>query len=406
MRRYRQFDTIRGIAILYVVFAHTSIYNYEGIRTLGQSTLPLHLIVMGVIALWGGVFALTSLIVNTAATASRLKASTGAKPIVYTGVAGLLYLTAISTLHILFFGRWDIYTSKLDSLPMVAQLIRGEEITLHLERLLSLGSGITMIGFNLIVLSAVLLWLYRKNKLSDVADNYIFLGGIGCSLLILASLRIALYPTWAEAQQDTDWIITLMLNPFVSGPYPIISYLAYGFIGAMLGLMLHHKRLAYLVQIITPVSGVLLLISLSIAVTLQPNLLGVSWFWYAKFLAETAFFVLAFSLIITRILRTNNTQKHSSNILSTALFAASRISLTIYLLETLTSELLRSIWLTINPAWSHSLAASIGLGAINMALWAAIAILWSKINYRYSFEYFWTILFAKLGKESSKLHPR
>ncbi|MFA5084716.1 MAG: hypothetical protein WC475_05080, partial [Candidatus Paceibacterota bacterium] len=81
----------------------------------------------------------------------------------------------------------------------------------------------------------------------------------------------------------------------------------------------------------------------------------------------------------------------------------SRVSLTVYLLETLVSEILRKISSAIIPSWNQTINGCLIFGAINVFVWIAILFFWQKKDFKYSLEYYWVKLFKKMGKNSTKL---
>ncbi|HOG53017.1 MAG TPA: hypothetical protein PLT03_04000, partial [Bacillota bacterium] len=121
-------------------------------------------------------------------------------------------------------------------------------------------------------------------------------------------------------------------------------------------------------------------------------------FWYFKTNFELGAFILMllFALLILgrglRLARGFNLLKWFS-----------RASLTIYMLETTTSELLRMIGLKVFPGWNETINGCLLFGAANIALWAFLLALWQKADFKYGIEYFWVLLFRRLGKPSTKL---
>lgn len=407
MKRISQLDYLRGFAILYVVLAHTTIYTYadfNGLLTSGD--LTPHLVILGIVALWGGLFALLSSLTNTLSILSNTNKEGAMRAFFSVVAVGLLYLIGIGLAHSLLLGRWEFAGSGETHYPLVIQMLRGQDILLSVDAL-RLGSGITMIGFNLIVLGLVLGWLYTKNKIDDTSINYTFFAVIGVCLLALSSLRVLMLDPWLGSIQTGDTWLQLFLSPIMQGPYPIAVYLSYGFLGVLLGMCLHHKKIDYLKKIIIPISLVFTILGVTVMTQLQPAFLSISWEWYVKFITETSFFVLVLSLVITRLIRTENRTynktKELPSLPKTILIKTSKISLTIYIFETLIAELLRLPLLAAFPDFENNLLATFGMGVVHVLLWVMIATLWSRVNYKYSVEYC-IIQFVKyFGKSSNRL---
>jgi hypothetical protein len=402
--RYRTLDVIRGFSILYVIFIHGAIYNYSRINDLDFAQLPVLLLVAGAVGLWGGVFVVYSLIVNTISSLRRSsKKRLEFKAFGYLALAGLLYILVVGSIQTLLLGRWSLGVNP--DITVVAEIIRGQPIDIHLEKLLT-GSGIKMIGINLLVVPLIMYAAFRKTGLRDESQNYLFFGTIGLLLLLTSFTRLFLYSDWVQALAEGNWVTGFIGSLFVADPYPGIAYLSYGFFGVALGMMLYYKRKDYLRRYMAPLGATLLLLG-GIGMTTQPpDLFGASWFWYFKVIAEAGFFVAGFALVMLRMLgkqERRNAASLTSRLWGEPLAAVSRISLTAYLLETLTSELLRHVWFWFNPSWTGSIQVCLMFGFTNMAIWVAIALLWRRWNFRWSIEDLWVRGFASIGKQSTKL---
>src|SRR5574337_893415 len=106
MKRVYSLDILRGIAIGYLVFVHGALYNYSQIDSVDISRIPWPLIIVGILGLWGGVFMVYSLVVN-----SRMLLKRGGDkamnlrlvlPLIF---GGLAYIFIVGTLQTLIFGR-------------------------------------------------------------------------------------------------------------------------------------------------------------------------------------------------------------------------------------------------------------------------------------------------------------
>ena len=64
-RRFGSLDVLRGAAVMFILFFHTSIFNYANIHKIDFSDPPLLIIILSFMALWGGIFVMYSAIVNT-----------------------------------------------------------------------------------------------------------------------------------------------------------------------------------------------------------------------------------------------------------------------------------------------------------------------------------------------------
>ena len=122
-------------------------------------------------------------------------------------------------------------------------------------------------------------------------------------------------------------------------------------------------------------------------------------FWFFKTQFELGIFLLMLAFFLLA-----SGKKKSSRPVMPLIQWFSRVSLTIYLLETLVSELLGKAGHLIYPGWNRTINGCLLFGALNVVLWALILFFWRKIDFRYSLEYFWVRAFRKFGKESGKLN--
>jgi hypothetical protein len=121
-------------------------------------------------------------------------------------------------------------------------------------------------------------------------------------------------------------------------------------------------------------------------------------FWFFKTQLELGIFLL---LLTVFLMASGKVQRKSSRFPLILWF--SRLSLTIYLVEALVSELFGRAGSLIVPGWNQTINGCLLFGAFNVALRAMILFFWRKTGFRYSLEYFWVMLFRKFGKESGKL---
>ena len=401
--RYRALDLIRGISIMYVVFIHASIYNYAKFKDLNIAELPLFVLALGAAGLWGGVFIFYSLIVNTVSILRKHKAGASlGRTIGYLVFSGAIYILLIGTIQTLFLGRWSLGAYPPIDLTVIAETLRGQEVSVHFEKLLT-GSGIKTIGLSLLIVPIFVYLIIRESGGRDRPINYSFLAITGVMIALLSFLRIYLYGDWLDTLRSSDWLGSMLGSLFIADPYPGIAYLAYGFIGAAIGMMVYYKKKDHLRNYMIPLGFALAAIGGAGVVLNQPSFFGASWFWYFKVLLEAGLFVIMFSLIALSIINKSKMKSRSNSKWSATIISMSRISLTVYMLETLTSELLRPVFFKINSSWDESLVWCALLGIVNLILWLILATLWRRYDYKYSIEYFWVLFFRSIGKNSTKL---
>lgn len=404
MNRIRALDAFRGLAILYMVFGHAVVYNYAHIQTVQLDDLPWPMIAIGVVGLWGGVFLIYSLIVNTLSILRRGgDKSLGVRMILPYVYAGLAYVFVVGTLHSMVLGRWtaDLPADE-HNLTLVAQAIRNLPLTFNFHELLN-GSGIKTAGFNLILVPLVMYALFRRRGLRNEKSVYAKLVLLGVAVILLAFGRVYMYSGWYSDVHGGNGVLAWLGSLLIANPYPGVAYAAYGFLGAALGLMYYYARIDLLRRVMLPIGAVLVALGLAVCVQQEPTILTATWFWYGKVVAETGMFVLIFAVVLAVSLRDRARPAGRGGRVHGFLAPLSRLSLTVYLGEVLTSELLRPLWQLVTPQWAESYGGIVLLGLANVLVWVAIAHVWRLANYKYSVEYWWVQAQAMFGRVSTKL---
>jgi hypothetical protein len=122
------------------------------------------------------------------------------------------------------------------------------------------------------------------------------------------------------------------------------------------------------------------------------------YFWYFKTNFELGLFILM--IVLCRFYPSPGSLVMSRLVI---IQWFSRVSLTIYLLETTVSEMLRIAGLRLFPGWNDTINGCLVFGAVNILFWTVVLFFWRRVNFKYSLEYFWVIMFERLGKKSTKL---
>lgn len=407
-QRYVPLDVIRGVSIAYVIFIHAAIYNYYDLPGLLGSEVPIALLLLGLAGLWGGVFVVHSLIVNTVSMLrSGANASITFNAVKYLFVTSLFYIFILGAAQTLLLGRWSTGSTGDTELSLVAQLLRGQDVTLYLDKLVT-GSGIKSIGFVLLIVPVAIYLVFKRTGLRNRLDYYGFIAALGCTVLLLSFIRIFLYEGWVVASQNGDYVSSLMGSLLLADPYPGLAYVSYGFFGVVLGMMLYYRRKDLVKRYVLPSATIALVAGLLGMVTQPVSIFGASWFWYFKFIAETGLFAIIFVVAILvslkkRVQQVATVQSVAVRRIQQSAVALSRISLSAYMLETFTSELLRHAWFLFSATWEQSLLACAILGVVNIALWVGIAVLWQRWQFKYSMEWWIASMLKAIGKKSTRV---
>src|SRR5690606_35810752 len=123
-KRIGSLDVLRGLALMLIIFFHSSIYNFANIHKIDFENPPLVIIIMSFMALWGGIFIIYSMVVNTIMLTRRSEVNLNFKPFRYAVTAGLIYVVLHYLLNI-FLGRWNIdFINNMPDLTVVAGSLR------------------------------------------------------------------------------------------------------------------------------------------------------------------------------------------------------------------------------------------------------------------------------------------
>ncbi len=397
-RRFGSLDVLRGAAVMFILFFHTSIFNYANIHKIDFSDPPLLIILLSFMALWGGIFVMYSAIVNTMMLLRRNKGQSGPKIFMFPIYAGLAYIAFHYILNLLL-GRWaNDFVNNTPDMTLVAGSLRSMKLVLPKAALFFEGSSLSAISINLMVLSLVLYLLLRNGGISKERRNYLVLGITGTLIMILSFVRVSIYPHFDEALENGQHLLSLFYSFTIANPYPLIPYLAYGILGIMLGMMVYNHRDKLLRAVGIPLGVFFIAYGIYGVMQFEKTISKPDYFWYFKTNFELGIFILMFLFAVLYL----EARPKVINALA-VVSDFSRISLTIYTLETTVSEVLRKILLALIPSWNQTINGCLLFGGLNVVLWLLILHFWKKSGFRYSIEYFWVLLSRKLGKDSSKM---
>jgi hypothetical protein len=397
-RRIESLDVLRGFALMLIILFHSSIYNYANINKIDFSNPPIVVVLMSFMALWGGIFIVYSMVINTIKIMDRNRDMVNIKVFIYPAIAGAIYIFIHYILNI-FLGRWNNdFVNNRPDLTVVAGSLRNLHLTFpHITKFFE-GSSLSTIAFNLIILSLLLLVLLKNRGIEKEKRNYLILGISGTLIMVLSFIRVPLYHQFTLSLENHNYLLSTFYSFTLANPYPLLPYLAYGLFGTMAGMMIFFNRNKLLKYVIIPTGVIFLLFGFYGMTKFDKTISTPDYFWYFKTNFELGVFLL---LIASTVLLFKPGSKIIASLSVIKWF--SRVTLTIYLLETLTSEILRIIYLSINPSWNQSINGCLAFGGMNIILWIIILFFWRKANFRYSLEYFWVKFFNRIGKDSTKL---
>ena len=280
------------------------------------------------------------------------------------------------------------FVNNRPDLTAVASSIRSGALSFpHVAKLFE-GSSLSTIGINLIVLSAVLYLLFRNGGINKEKRNYWILGASGVFIMLISFTRVHLYPMF-----DTSIITSFLL----ANPYPLLPYLSYGLIASMFGLMLYFNRKDLLKWVGLPLGLFFLVYGVIGCMNFEKTISTPDYFWYFKTQMELGLFMLGTLAVLFFI---DFKGKELKSLTFIKYF--SWVSLTVYMLETLVSEVFGKALSYVLPSWNQTINGCLLFGAGMIVVWIGILALWSRVNFKYSLEYWWAVVFSKWGKSSTK----
>jgi uncharacterized membrane protein len=396
--RIQSLDMLRGLAVMLIILFHSSIYNFANIHLLDFSNPPLIVVLISFMGLWGGMFIIYSMTMNTLMLGSATRVDMRFKPFYFLILAGLFYLVVHFLLN-LFLGRWNVdFVNNQPVITETAYLLRNGSLKAPDSIKLFDGSSVGTIGMNLIILSLLLYLIFRKGGMNRTGHFLLFAGAAGTLIMLLSFVRVHIFPFFAGQIEAGHYFTGILLSFFLANPYPLLPYLAYGIFGIMIGLMIHQSKDRLLKRAMVPLGLFFMAYGLAGMMNFDKTISKPDFFWYFKTNFELGLFILM--IVLCRFI-----PARGSLILSRLIIIQwfSRVSLTIYLLETTVSEVLRIAGLRLFPGWNDTINGCMAFGAINILFWTIALFFWRRVNFKYSLEYFWVMLFERLGKESTKL---
>jgi surface polysaccharide O-acyltransferase-like enzyme len=397
-KRIESLDILRGIALMFLILFHSSIYNYANINKIDFSNPPIIVVLMSFMAIWGGIFIIYSMVANTIMLLRRSEKFVNFKIFFYSIIAGITYIFFHYILNIIL-GRWDNdFVNNNPNLTIVANSLRNTNINFPNITKFFEGSSLSTIALNLVILSIVLFLLFRRNGIEKEKRNYLILGISGILIMVLSFVRVPIFYLFTQAIEMKNYLLATLYTFAIANPYPLLPYLAYGIFGAMIGIMIYKGRNKLLKIIVIPLGVLFITYGLFGIMNFEKTISTPDYFWYFKTNFELGLFML---LLVFSVLFLES----KSNLLNklSVIKWFSRVSLTIYMLETTTSEIFRITLFRIWPSWNQTINGCLLFGLLNIILWIVILFFWKKINFKYSLEYYWVIFFDKIGRGSTKM---
>lgn len=383
--RIHSVDTIKGVAISVMIMLHVAMYHYGRLDEVDITDPPPLIMVLGVLALWGGLFGVISGLVNSYRYALR---SRGEERWIGHSLQLRTFLTgfAILIFHLIYSAiaappAIDL-TNHNHSYGLIANLVRFGSPTIDPARFAH-GTALQMLGVNLMGLALLLPLIARRRS----PQTFCLI--LGALFLATGVIRIVIAPVYGELVDSERYLLATLLSPFAAEPYPVLPYFAFALTGAAMGFAL--SRDPKLPSRYWIIGAVLFLLGITGVMLFPTNLQDPGPFWYAKVFLELGIFTLIIWLV-NAVARLGKDRRH-------ILQKTARMSLTAYVLSTPLAELLSAAMTAVAPDWNDTIPMTLLFAAANSLLWFGIVALWAKARFTGSLEHLW----IRLSPGSKKL---
>lgn len=407
MKRYVGLDVLRGLGIMGVVFLHSALYHFANLRSIDFDNPPPIVIVIGLLLMWAGLFAILSGTVHAVQTVRRLSNGETMRAVVRGELANGAALLAVAYFYFLVLGPalLDRVTWNHDYSVVQNLLIRGRFALPSIERLLYI-DALVMIGVNVIICALVLAVVWRLDPFRNLRRVSLVLAAIASFIVLISYCRIWLYPIVEQAIAARDWPVILGLHLLANKNNPILPFAGFGLFGTLLGVRLACSsdfRRAWrpvgimaAVWLVAGVASYLLLPETMLERAIDPM-------WFTIMVAQVGLFLLL-AIAFIRFFDETTPAKAVSR---TKAFSFVRrfgvAGLSVFIIETPVSQLVANALSALSPGWNDSMAATLVFAAVLVGLWGAALALWERTGYAFSVERLLVGVMSLSGKASTKL---
>jgi len=359
---------------------------------------PLLTLLMFFIAM-GSIFSLISGIVTAYSTYNRISSGRSKmKPIVLASIFTLVWLLSLGYLFWYFFAtRFHIRGEFYFGMFTGSLRMRKFHIP-SLELMILFAGTLGIIGISGFTITILLALLFRNGGIEKMRRNKIVLGVFGAVILgISAFLPFLLTPIMYDAFDNGNYFLAHILALLVANQFPIFPILGFAVFGAILGLQLAGEedekkitrcwlRFSLLIAII----GVILLITFLFQGLFNMN--------FIRFIQLGFYFFIVIILLKTIDFKSEE-KRESISKRATPFLRFSRVSLTIFILESALAEIFHFFLDYLIPGWSSNIYVIFIFGIFNLALWWIILIFWEKKDFKWSTEWIGRQIITKISKK-------
>ncbi len=396
-KHYLGIDVLRGLGIFCVISLHTAFYFYSGIFEIDFDNPPLIITLIGFFLMFAGLFAMISGLGHTIQAFRKIEEKGYSfKDVLKYSLVATLYILLIAYFYFLVTGPGLIkFDSNTFDNSLLVELIKsGRFILPSMERVLYIDSLI-MIGMNIILLSLITVVGFKYIKLLKNKSIYYYL--VALIVLGISALRVPLYDVYIEAVDNGNHFLVIMLNWVVNKNNPILPFLTFALFGAWISTLLINGDKKVLKRYVLISGATFFIVGIFLYVNTEDTMLerSIDYKWYSIMIAQIGLF----KLIIYAFLKVYdlNDKDTKLNVFSRFLYRFGIAGLTVFFIEQIFSSLFLELMKLFNTDLYLGITASIIIGLVLAVIWGLLLKVWSKYNYKYGLEYFYTKLMAKYG---------
>jgi hypothetical protein len=395
-KNWQGLDFLRGFGIFILLVMHSAFYYFTGLWDLDLANPPLIITVIGFLLMFAGLFAVISGAVHAISMTRLAAAGWPAEKVLGKKLLSSVFILAVAYLYFLLTGPGlSNFADRSMNNSILVELIRnGRLVGLNTERLLYVDS-LVMIGCNILLVSVIWFGLRKMNWLKTSV-----LLGLSGLVMVLSLLRLPLYAYYLEQFEQGHWLQVLALFWLVNKNNPVLPFLAFGLLGAWLGLRLENgqrSRLPLFLGLALTVTGLVLYVFLPDTMLQR----AIDLKWYSIMIAQMGIFLLMILGVLAGLDRRNKPVK---TLMPVVRFFSrfSLAGLTAFFWESVVAAL---VWRGLNlffPGLQLDIIGALIFGLCLALGWGFALMAWEKVHYVGSIEYFYGRVITRFGKVSSK----
>lgn len=408
-RRLLYLDALRGFFIVYVIFMHamSGVVYGNNPEALNQAPIWLLILFLPVVflATWAPIFVVISgtahaYVLHRVMVRHQEEHGSGApfRPfMVGTIVTGVL-LYALSLFNMGFMHHSMPYNGAFRHTQFTSALQQGHWLPFDIN-LLFYNDALSMVAVNALLTNTVLYLLWRGNGFKHPRRYTTALIAIAAGIFLISPLvHSVLDPRFFEALNSGRYGVASLLKVVVGPNFSPLPYLSYGLLGAVIGLALAKRvtkvkirKYGYGIAVLLLASGALLMFVKGF----KPADLAQHPFPLRIHIVNLGAMLLCCTWLILHMEYCTEERRARMARRTLWLRRLGLMALTIFCLESFCAVLFSRVYLGalgVDGAFPHSPLYIAPFVVLLFAFWNIVFILWEKVDFKYSVEWWMSLL--------------